>query len=63
MSGERYVTGSAVLPIIDLLDNEILKETKEDKTLTNDICPAIKADLLTRNTGSELWNYLRCALL
>ena len=54
MSGERYVTGSAVLPIIDLLDNQILKETKEDKTLTNDICPAIKTNLSTRNTGSEI---------
>ena len=54
MSGERYVTGSAVLPIIDLLNNEILKEKEEDKTLTNDIRLAIKVNLSTRNTGSEI---------
>lgn len=54
MSGEKYVTGSAVLPIMDLLDKEILKEKEEDKTLTNEIRLAIKADLFTRNTSAEV---------
>ena len=54
ISGERYTTGSAVLPITNLLDNEILKEKEQDKTLTNDICLAIKSDLSTRNTNSQV---------
>ena len=59
MSGEKYVTGSAVLPIINLLDKEILKEKEEDKTLTNEIRLAIKADLFTRNTGTEVCKLLQ----
>lgn len=58
MSGEKYITGSAVLPIIDLLDKEILKEKEEDKTLTNEIRLAIKADLFTRNTSAEVFELL-----
>ena len=54
MSGEKYITGSAVIPIIDLLTNTILKENDEDKTLTNNIRNAISTDLLTRNTSPEI---------
>ena len=50
MSGEKYVTGSAVLPIVDLLSNCVLKEN-EGKSLTNDIRQKIIADLSTRNTN------------
>ena len=46
--------GFCCLPIIDLLHNEILKEKEEDKTLTNNIRLAIKADLMTRNTDSKI---------
>ena len=58
MSGEKYVTGSAVLPIIHLIENKVLKENDEDKTLTNDIRNAIKTDLLKRNTSEEVVNLL-----
>lgn len=58
MSGEKYVTGSAVLPIMDLLDKEILKEKEEDKTLMDEIRLAIKADLFTRNTSAEVFELL-----
>ena len=44
MSEERYVTGSAVLSKTNLLDNEILKEKEQDKTLTNEIRLAIKSN-------------------
>ena len=30
MSGENYITGSAVLPVIDLLTNSVPKENEED---------------------------------
>ena len=54
MSGEKYITGSAVISIIDLLTNTILKENDKDKTLTNNIRNAISTDLLTRNTSPEI---------
>ena len=58
MSGEKYVTGSAILPIIHLIETKVLKENSEDKTLTNDIRSAIKSDLLTRNTSDQVVNLL-----
>jgi len=58
MSGEKYVTGCAILPIIHLIETKVLKENDEDKTLTNDIRSAIKTDLLTRNTSNQVVNLL-----
>ena len=37
MSGENYVTGSAILPIMDLLYNSVLQVKEEDKPLTNEL--------------------------
>lgn len=64
MSGEDYVTVSAVLPIINLLKVSILKQNDSDKTLTNDLRSRILDDLLKRNTDpavaclSELASFL-----
>jgi len=58
MSGEKYVTGSAILPIIHLIKTKVLKENDEDKILTNDIRSAIKTDLLTKNTSNQVLNLL-----
>ena len=61
MSGEKYVTGSAVIPIIDLLTTTVLTEKDEDKTLTNDIRKAIISDLSQRNTASDVVELLELA--
>ena len=37
LSGENYVTVSAVLPLVHLVENDILKEVESDTTLTRDI--------------------------
>ena len=61
MSGGNYVTGSAVIPIIDLLTTDILKENDDDKPLTNDLRGAILNDLLQRNTDSKVVKLLELA--
>ena len=45
MSGEQYVTISAVLPIVNLLNTSVLKETTSDKALTNELRSVIITDL------------------
>ena len=50
LSGEDYVTVSAVIPLMDLINNNFLKETEQDTQLTKDIKTRIKADLDTRYT-------------
>ena len=37
LSGEEYVTVSAVLPMLVLLETDLLKEDVKDTELTNDI--------------------------
>ena len=54
MSGENYVTGSAILPIMDLLYNSVLQEKEEDKPLTKELGCAIVTDLQFRNTSPEV---------
>ena len=53
MSGETYLTSSAILPIINLLTTSVLKENDEDTPLTNDLCATIFADLLGRNNSDD----------
>ena len=50
LSGEEYVTVSAVIPLMDLINNNFVKETEQDTQLTKDIKTRIKADLDTRYT-------------
>lgn len=48
LSGESYVTVSAVLPIVHLIENNLLKEEESDTQLTKDIKCRIKGDLNSR---------------
>ena len=54
MSGERYVTISAMLPIMHLLTNPILNEKEEDLPLTNELRADILTDLFGRNTDEDI---------
>ena len=64
MSGETYVTGSAILPIIDLLTNSVLNENTDDKPLTNELRQAMLLDLQTRNNDSNVVDLLEvCSFL
>ena len=48
LSAEKYVTVSAILPLMDLLNSKFLKEREEDTQLTADIKEKIRTDLNTR---------------
>lgn len=37
LSGEEYVTGSAVLPLLQLIENEVFKECSSDTPLTREL--------------------------
>ena len=64
MSGETYVTGSAISPIIDLLTNSFLNENTDDKPLTNELRQAILLDLQTRNNDPNVVDLLEvCSFL
>ena len=45
LSGEQYVTVSAVLPILHILETDLLKVQEEDTQLTKDIKHRIVADI------------------
>lgn len=57
MSGDNFVTGSAILPIVDLLCFSVIQNKTEDKPLTNELHNAIIADLLIRNTSPEVVHF------
>lgn len=61
MSGEKYVTISAVLPIINLLQTSVLKENTDDKPLTNELRSRIINDLSKRNQQSHVVHLLEIA--
>lgn len=61
MSGEKYVTISAVLPIIDLLKTSVLKQNPDDTSMTNELRSSITDDLLTRNQDSDAIHLLQIA--
>lgn len=48
LSGDEYVTVSALLPLMNLLDNKFLKVNEEDNQLTKDIKMRINTDLKNR---------------
>ena len=48
LSGEEYVTVSAVLPMLTLISDELLKDEQSDTQLTKDIKRRIREDLNTR---------------
>lgn len=53
-SGHSYATVSAVLPIVHVINNNLLKDDDGDSTLTNDIKQHIKQDLNECYTESKL---------
>ena len=57
--GETYVTASAFLPVLKLLEDDILKEKEEDTPLTNSIRTTILADLSTRNLQPDVVELLK----
>jgi hypothetical protein len=56
LSGEQYVTVSAVLLSVSLIENDniILKSSASDTPLTKDLKTKIKEDLLKRYTTTHL---------
>ena len=61
MSCEQYVTISAVLPIVNLLNTSVLKETTSDKALTNELRSVIITDLTRRNQEDDVLHLLEIA--
>uniref|UniRef100_A0A1X7V992 Uncharacterized protein n=1 Tax=Amphimedon queenslandica TaxID=400682 RepID=A0A1X7V992_AMPQE len=61
MSGEQYVTISAVLPIVNLLKTSDLKESSSDKALTNELHLNIITDLSNRNQEDDVLHLLEVA--
>ncbi len=54
MSGEKYVTISAVLPILHLLKSSVLKDNPTDKSLTNELRSDILNDLSIKNQDPDV---------
>lgn len=54
LSGEQYVTVSAVLPMLHILETDLLKVQEIDTQLTKDIKHRIVADIKLRYTESKL---------
>lgn len=62
LSGETYVTVSAVLPMLQLIESSILKEGESDTQLTKDIKMRVITDLQNRYSASnEVSRILRLA--
>ncbi len=62
LSGESYVTVSAVLPMIQLIESHILKEDQDDTQLTKGIKRSIIADLVSRYpSNGEMFEMLQLA--
>ena len=54
LSGEQYITVSAVLPMLHILETDLLKVQEADTQLTKDIKHRIVADIKSRYTESKL---------
>ena len=61
MSGEKYVTISAILPVMNLLKTAVLEEKTDDNPMTNELRSSIMDDLITRNQGPDIVNLLETA--
>ena len=58
LSGESYVTVSAVLPIVNLIDNNLSREKDTDTQLTKDIKQRIRQDITHRYTHTSVGDAL-----
>ena len=63
MSGEKNVTGSSILPILDLLRSSVLKYNSNHKPVTNEIRDAILADLSVRYVHPDVTTVLEMTSL
>ena len=61
MSGEKYVTISAILPVMNLLKTAVLDEKTDGNPMTNELRSSIMDDLTTRNQGPDIVNLLETA--
>ena len=61
MSGEKYVTISAILPVMNLLKTAVLEEKTNDNPMKNELRSSIMDDLITRNQGPDIVNLLETA--
>ena len=59
MTGEKYVTSSAFIPVLKLLTDDVLKEKEDDTLLTNNLHVAILADLSQRNLETQVVELLQ----
>ena len=61
MSGEKYVTISAIIPVMNLLKTAVLEEKNDDNPMTNELRSSIMDDFITRNQGPDIVNLLETA--
>lgn len=54
LSGEKHVTISAVLPLLHLIKNDLLKQKDSDSTLTSDIKQRVILDISKHYIVSQL---------
>lgn len=63
LSGENYVTVSSVLPMVELLNNSLLKQCEDDTDLVASMKKIVQDDINSRYTDSEIVTLLRLASL
>ena len=61
MSGEKYVTISAIVPVMNLLKTAVLEEKTDDNPMMNELRSSIMDDLMTRNQGPDIVHLLETA--
>ncbi len=59
LSGEKYVTVSTLLSVVDLLQTSILVQKTSDVLLTDELRSSIMRDLLTRNQDHDIVRLLQ----
>ena len=63
LSGEKYVTVSSVLPMVELLNNTLLKQCEDDTDLVASMKKAVKDDINPRYIGSGTVTLLKLSSL
>ena len=63
LSGEKYVTVSSVLPMVELLNNTLLKQCEDDTDLVASMKKAVKDDINPRYIGSGTVTLLKLTSL
>ena len=62
LSADSYVTISAILPVLHLVNNKFLKEAEDDTTSTTEIKKSIKDDLNHRYSAEHLGEEIKTVL-